>query len=139
MPNDWPNADPSSPPSASVHGWRVKFAEAIHGVKLGIRGQASFHVHFFFAVMAAATAFVLECDRVDWCLIVLCVGLVFTAELFNSALETLFHGLDADTKNRLVGVLDISAGAVLVAAGTAVVVGGIVFGRRMLLFANGSF
>lgn len=112
--------------------WRDKFREAFRGVKLGVRGHSSFSVHFFFAALAAATALVLECDRVEWCLVVGCVGLVITAELFNSAIETLFHGLDAESKGRIRGCLDIAAGAVLVASLTAAVVGTIVFGNRLL-------
>lgn len=138
MPSDWlpPDADPLPPRPAVTRSWRTKFAEAFHGVKLGIRGQASFCVHFFFAVLAALLAVVLECDRFEWCLIVLCIGLVLTAELFNSALETLFHGLDAETKSRLVGVLDIAAGAVLVASITALIVGVAVFAHRLAEFAD---
>ena len=80
---------------------------------------------------AGAAAVVLGCGRLEWALIVLAVGLVLSVELFNSALETLFHGLDADTKGRLVGVLDIAAGAVLVASGAAVVIGALVFVPKM--------
>ena len=132
---DWAD-DPAGTKPACRRGWPEKFAEAARGVKLGVRGQASFAVHFFFATLAALAAVLLECTYVDWCLIALCVGLVLTAELLNSSLETLFHGLDADTKNRLVGVLDIAAGAVLVASGAAVVVGGVVFVRRLLVFTG---
>ena len=63
----------------------------------------------------------------------LCVGGVMTAELMNSAVETLFHGLDEESKNRIVGCLDIAAGAVLVAGLTAAVVGTLVFGRKLLV------
>ena len=81
--------------------WRDKFREAFRGVKLGVRGHSSFCVHFFFAALALAAALALGCDLVEWCLIVCCIGLVMTAELFNSAIETLFHGLDADAKKRM--------------------------------------
>ena len=37
-------------------------------------------------------------------------GLVIATELFNSAIETLFHGLDAESKARTRGCLDIAAG-----------------------------
>lgn len=137
MPTDWsPPDDSASPRPPSCRGWPTKFAEAFRGVRLGIRGQASFHVHFFFATVAVAACALLECTRIEWCLIVFCIGLVFTTELLNSSLETLFHGLDAETKNRLVGVLDIAAGAVLAASGTAVVVGALVFVPQLLKFAG---
>jgi diacylglycerol kinase len=112
--------------------WRDKFREAFRGVKLGVHGHSSFSVHFFFAALVIATALVLEFNWVEWCLVVGCVGAVITAELFNSAIETLFHGLDQETKDRTCGCLDIAAGAVLVASLTAAVVGLLVFGQKLL-------
>jgi diacylglycerol kinase len=56
---------------------------------------------------------------------------VLTAELFNSAVETLFRGLDEATKARTWRSLDISAGAVLMASVIAAVVGSAVFISRL--------
>ena len=52
---------------------------------------------------------------------------MLTAELFNSAVETLFRGLDEATKERVWPGLDIAAGAVLLASLTAGVVGLLIF------------
>jgi diacylglycerol kinase len=134
----WASTDVAEPPVRvkKPRRWRDKFREAIRGVKLGVRGHSSFSVHFFFAALAVMTALVLECDRAEWCLVVGCIGLVMTAELFNSAIETLFHGLDAESKGRIRGCLDIAAGAVLVASLTAAVIGTVVFGNRLLLLLH---
>src|ERR1700733_15398993 len=104
---------------ASPRRWRDKFREAFRGVKLGVRGHSSFSVHFFFAALALTAGLVLECDPIEWCLVLGCVGLVITTELFNSAIETLFRGLDPESKARIHHCLDISAGAVLAASLTA--------------------
>jgi diacylglycerol kinase len=130
--------EPAPPPPKKPRRWRDKFREAFRGVKLGVRGQSSFFVHFFFAALALTAALVLECNHVQWCLVVGCIGLVFTAELFNSAIETLFHALDRDTKDRMVGCLDITAGAVLVASFTAAIVGAVVFGYRVMVLCKSS-
>ena len=114
--------------------WREKFGDAFRGVKRGVRGHSSFFVHFFFAALVLAAALVLQCALVEWCVLLACIGGVLTAELFNSALETLFHGLDGATKQRLRGVLDIAAGAVLLASATAAVIGGLLLGYRLLVF-----
>jgi diacylglycerol kinase len=113
--------------------WGAKFRDAFRGVKLGVRGHSSFFVHFFFAALVVAAAVVLHCDYIDWCILLGCIGMVLTAELFNSALETLFHGLDQPTKDRIKGCLDIAAGAVLVASGTALAIGSIIFLRRLAI------
>jgi diacylglycerol kinase len=127
---------PEPPLRKKARRWRDKFREALRGVKLGVRGHSSFFVHFFFAAVALAAALVLDCTLTDWCLIVGCIGLVLTAELFNSATETLYHALDGETKRRARGCLDIAAGAVLVASFTAAVVGSVVFTRQVLILLH---
>src|SRR5262249_60991035 len=102
------------------------------GIKLGVRGHSSFFVHFFFTALVLAAAAVLGCEMLEWCVLLGCIGLVLTAELFNSAVETLFRGLDEETKSRTWPALDIPAGAVLLASITASVVGGIVFVSRLI-------
>jgi diacylglycerol kinase len=107
--------------------WRDKFREAFRGMKLGIRGHSSFFVHFFFAALVGTTAIVLRCEPIEWCLLLGCIGLVLTAELFNSAVETIYWGLDELTKPRVRHCLDIAAGAVLLASITAAIIGCTVF------------
>ena len=111
--------------------WSAKFRDSFRGLKLGIRGHSSFSVHFFFAALVLAAALVLRCGILEWCLLLLCIGLVLTAELFNSALETLFRGLDEPTKERVWPCLDIAAGAVLLASITAAIVGAAIFLRQL--------
>jgi diacylglycerol kinase len=122
-----PPVDPQDESPRKKRSWRQKFQTAFRGWKLGIRGHSSFFVHFFFAALVVATAVVLRCNAVEWCLLIGCIGFVLTTELFNSAIETLFRGLPDDVKARVWPCLDISAGAVLLASFTASIVGLIVF------------
>lgn len=136
-----PSTLPDEPDQAEQHhaeqprpnrSWGAKFGDALRGLKLGIRGHSSFCVHFFFAALVLAAAVILDCGLEQWCLLLLCIGLVLTAELFNSALETLFRGLDETTREKSWQCLDISAGAVLMASAVAVVVGAAVFIQRFI-------
>ena len=111
--------------------WRQKFGTAFRGLKLGIRGHSSFFVHFFFAALVVAAAIVLRCEVVEWCILLGCIAMVLTAELFNSAIETLFRGLDATNQEQTWPCLDIAAGAVLLASIAAALIGGIVFLQRL--------
>ena len=123
-----PPSEPEAPVtrSRSHRYWRDKFRVAFRGLKVGIRGHSSFSVHFFFAALVLASAIVLQCDFWQWCVLLGCIGFVLTAELFNSALETLFRGLDEATRERTWPALDIAAGAVLLASITASVIGGVI-------------
>jgi diacylglycerol kinase len=116
--------------------WRRKFHAAFKGLKLGIRGHSSFFVHFFFTALVVAAAIVLHCDVTDWCILLGCIAMVLVSELFNSALETLFKGLDGATKERTRPALDIAAGAVLMASIAASIIGALIFLRRFASLFN---
>jgi diacylglycerol kinase len=119
-------------PLRSRRPWRDKLRTAGRGIKLGVRGHSSFFGYFFTAVLMLAAAVVLHCNLIEWCLLLGCIGLVLTTELFNSALETLFRGLDEESKARAGACLDIAAGGVLLAGITAGVVSGLLFLSRLI-------
>ena len=122
-----PITAPPEPAAPRRRPWRAKFGDAFRGLKLGVRGHSSFFVHFFTAALVLAAGLVFRCEPLEWCVLLGCIGLVLTAELFNSAVETLFRGLDAATKERVWPALDIAAGAVLLASLTAGAVGLLIF------------
>ncbi len=113
-------------------GWYAKFRNAFRGVGLGIRGESSFKVHFFFAaaVLAAAAALRLP-DLRQWCILLLCITLVLTAELFNSALERMARAVSDREDKNLGAALDIGSAAVLVASFGAAAVGAAIFLARL--------
>ncbi len=112
--------------------WSRKFQDAGRGLKFGISGHSSFFVHFFFAALVLAAAIALNCSLEQWCMLLLCIGGVLTAELCNSAIETLHRGLDMETQKQTWKALDIAAGSVLVSSVTAVAVGVLIFGKHLL-------
>jgi diacylglycerol kinase len=129
---DLPEHEEIAPSQRPRRPWSEKFRDALRGWKFGIRGHSSFFVHFFCAALVVAAGVALQCTPEQWGLLLLCIGFVLTAELFNSAVETLHRGLDDLTKERTWQALDIAAGAVLMASFTAVVVGLLVFGKQLL-------
>jgi diacylglycerol kinase len=136
-PSPFPPAEQAGLPVPVAEGkrrrrWRDKFKFAFRGIKLGVRGHSSFSVHFFFTALVLAAAVILKCDLIQWCVLLGCIGLVLTAELFNSAIETLFCGLDEETKTRVWPSLDIAAGAVLTASIISAVIGSLIFLRQLL-------
>ncbi|MDY0169527.1 MAG: diacylglycerol kinase [Thermoguttaceae bacterium] len=113
-------------------GWCAKFRNAFRGIGLGIRGESSFKVHFFFGAAVMAAGMVLRIDDLrQWCLLLLCIAIVLSAELFNSALERMARAISKRHDPNLGAALDIGSAAVLAASIGAATVGTIIFLARL--------
>jgi diacylglycerol kinase len=117
--------------STTPRSWSQKFADAFRGLSRAVRSQSSFGVHLGMATAVVATGAFVQVSPVEWCLLVLAIGLVLMAEIFNTAIESLARGPGSRRHPRLRDALDMASGGVLVAAITAAVVGAIVFGSRI--------
>ena len=111
--------------------WPKKFRDAFRGVRVGVRGQSSFGVHFFFAGAVLVAAGLMRVTLVEWCLLLLCIAIVLTAEMFNSLLESMAKAITDQHNPHLADALDIGSAAVLVASIGASIVGAIIFLRRL--------
>jgi diacylglycerol kinase len=107
--------------------WSRKFADAFRGLRRSFRTQTSFAVHVATAVAVVAVAAILRVSPVEWALLVLAIGGVLAAEVFNTALESLARALDTGIHPRVRDALDMASAAVLVASLAAALVGMIVF------------
>jgi len=114
--------------------WFQKFRDAFRGVKEGIRGQASFFVQFFVAALVVVAAAVLKIDSLqEWCLLLMCITIVLAAEMFNSALEALARAVTDQENPYVRDSLDVGSAAVLLASIGSTVIGGLIFGNRLVL------
>lgn len=105
----------------------MSFGYAFYGLIYGVRTQHNAWIHVAATIIVITAGILLKISLTNWCLIVFAIGLVFIAELFNTAIEyfvdQMFPGY-----NKYAGLIkDLSAGAVLMAAITAVIIGLIVF------------
>jgi diacylglycerol kinase len=119
------------PEPISERPWPRKFRDAFRGMKAGVRGQSSFFVHFFMSAAVIAAAIVLRVDLYEWCILLTCITIVLTAEMFDSALESMAKAITGETDPHLGNSLDIGSGAVLVASIGATIIGSIIFINRL--------
>ena len=63
----------------------------------------------------------------EWCIVILCFGIVLAAEGFNTAIERLVDLVSPDYHPIAGAVKDIAAGAVLLCAIASAIVGTIIF------------
>lgn len=112
--------------------WRNRFAFALRGVRVAVLGGEVFAGHAIAAVLVIALGWWLQVTQAEWLLLTVCITAVFAAELFNSAIEHLARAVTRDEHPEIRDALDIAAGAVLVVAIGAKVVGLVVLGPRLL-------
>ncbi len=109
------------------------FRYAGQGIGLILKSQHNAWIHAAATIIAFIASNLLGISRQEWCIIVLACAAVWTAEALNTAFE---HLADATTKefHPIIGqAKDVAAGAVLITAIAAVVVGVLVFGPYILL------
>lgn len=104
-----------------------KFRHAFGGLAIAFTTDNSFKAHLVFSLGAVALGVWLGPDLTGWALVTLAIGLVFVAELFNTAIEYLVRMFTTQYHELAEKLLDISAGAVLFAAGVSLVLAALVF------------
>ena len=92
------------------------FNFAFNGIKLLLKYEhnAWLHLGALFGVVIACILF--NVSAIEWCVILLCIGMVFSAEAVNSSIEALADRITVE-KDPLIGkAKDLSAAAVLILA-----------------------
>jgi len=111
---------------------------AIEGILHGARTQKHMRYHFFSASIVLLASYILGVSRMEFIIISLAVILVLLAEMLNSAIETVVDLLSPDYAEKARIAKDIAAGAVLITAFGAAVLGYVVlFPYMKKLFYEG--
>jgi diacylglycerol kinase (ATP) len=113
-------------------GGRIRsFRHAIAGVLRMIQCQHNAWIHAAATLVVLAAAFVLRISAADWCWIILAISIVWTAEALNTAFEFLADAASPDFHPLVRDAKDVAAGAVLLTATAAVVIGSMFSGRML--------
>lgn len=111
------------------------FGYAFKGLAYATVSQLNFRIHLFATVGAVAMGLWLHLSREEWLWISACIALVLLTEVFNTMIETLVDLVSPGYNEKAGRVKDMSAGAVVIAAGFAVIVALVIFlPKLMMLF-----
>ena len=103
------------------------FTYAGKGLKSFIKKEHNAWIHSAATILVIVMGIVCRISTHEWIAIIICIGMVFAAEAFNTAIERLVN-LVSPNRNEIAGdVKDIAAGAVLICAIAAAAVGAIIF------------
>jgi diacylglycerol kinase len=104
------------------------FSHALNGLRLLFKETPNAAIHLAAAIIVIALGFVLGISAGEWLAIIIVIGVVFSMETMNTALERLSdYACNKEIHPSIKKVKDLAATAVLIAAVTALAVGIIIF------------
>ena len=104
------------------------FKNARKGMRLSIKSERNIRVHLFTASLVLVTAYCLNFSIVKFCILLLTIAGVISAEMFNSAIEFSLDAIFHNRYCRMVGMAkDIAAVAVMLVTISAVMIGVLLF------------
>ena len=108
------------------------FAHAGRGMGIFIKTTHNAWIHVAILAIGVLGGFYFDITQIEWMMLILSAGLVLSAEAFNTAIEIdidltspEFHPFARDTK-------DVAAGAVLLAATAALLIGIFIFAPHII-------
>lgn len=100
---------------------------ALNGIRILLKNERHFKIHLIAFLFVIILGVFLNINRIEWMFIFITSALVMTLEAINSALEKLCDHVTPTQHETIKMVKDIAAGAVLIAAFFALVIGSIIF------------
>lgn len=101
---------------------------ALRGIAIAWLKERHMKLHSLAALVVALMAWITGVDALTWAVLLLCIAVVVSLELMNSALECLCNRVTLETDPLIRDAKDISAAAVLAASLFAAIVGIILLG-----------
>ena len=103
------------------------FGYAFKGIASLLKREHNAWIHCMAIVVVTLAGFYFGITRTEWCIVCLCFGMVLAAEGFNTAIERLVDLVSPDFHPVAGDVKDVAAGAVLICAIAAAIIGMIIF------------
>jgi diacylglycerol kinase (ATP) len=110
----------------------LSFKHAISGILLVVRTQPNAWIHAVATVGVVGAGLCLNLARWEWAALVFAIGLVWTAEALNTAIEFLADEVSREQREGIGRAKDCGAAGVLLASIAAAVIGLIVFVPHLL-------
>ncbi len=92
-----------------------KFSDAFHGLNSALKHRAV-KVQCVLAAMAIIGGVIIRLDFYEWLAFVVCIALVITGEVMNTAIERIGDYLNQNEDPRIREIKDLSSAAVLVSS-----------------------
>ena len=103
------------------------FKYAFNGIFTSFKTEKNMKIHLIIAILVVVLGFVLKISKIEWIICTVVISIVISAELFNTAIETVVDMITIEKNEKAKIAKDVSAGAVLITAIGAAIIGLIIF------------
>ncbi len=103
------------------------FVYAWKGIISLFSNEPNARIHLIVAILTITMGGICKLSQSEWTAIIICIGIVFSAEAFNTAIEKLCDKVSPQIDPFIKISKDVAAGAVLILAIAAVITGLIIF------------
>lgn len=110
------------------------FIHAADGLIHTFKAHSNIRFHTLAALLAVGLGFIVRLSRVEFLLVIFTILLVFTAEMVNTAIESVVDLITKEYRQDAKIAKDVAAGMVLLTSLGAVLVASIIFGPHILAF-----
>jgi diacylglycerol kinase (ATP) len=107
------------------------FGHALKGIGILLRTQPHARIHAVATMIVLISGHFLHLHRSEWIAVLLCIGLVWTAEALNTALEFLADEVDPKPRAGIGRAKDVAAAGVLIAALISVAVAALILWNHL--------
>jgi diacylglycerol kinase len=107
------------------------FKFAFEGIAHAFKTQRNFRIHCGITLLVLVMGLALRISLDQWAILFVMIALVFFAELVNTALEAIVDKVSPEIHPLAKVAKDCTAGAVLVTAIGAIIVGLLIFGPKL--------
>lgn len=112
--------------------WKDTFLAAFNGIAYALRTQRNLRVHMVVTLLVCLFGLVFEIDKYEWLWLGLSITLVIATEMMNTAIESVVDLVTSEWHPLAKVAKDTAAGAVLITAVFAIIVGICVFAEPIL-------
>jgi diacylglycerol kinase len=108
------------------------FTYAWAGIKAVFRTEHNTWIHLALTVVVIISGLVLKISRGEFLALIIVMTMVWTAEIFNTAIEKTMDFISKEKHPQIKLVKDLAAAAVLITALSAVIIGALIFIPKFL-------
>lgn len=108
---------------SKAHSTVESFGYAFQGIKTALRLEPNFRIHSVVALATLILAFLLGFNLYEWIILLFTIFLVLVLELINTAMESIIDMVSPEISQKAKIAKDVSAAAVLLTTGFAVLIG----------------